>query len=243
MSKCAKTFSRYYVASISSIITLTSSFVLLTVSSVASANLIRNPSFEDVPNNNTGQGIMPSEWVIANSTPDTYSNDASYGLHPDANGNFSGVTAFDGIRFVAGWSLATERFGQMLSAPLVPGQEYEFSAYMHQALRLDLNNPGAYYLFLQDTAVGASESVFIGSIGSTLPGDWQFFSMLFTAPGNADSLPFLMFSPVATVREGTYPGLDLVSLTSTVPLPAAVWLFGAGLIGLVGLARRRRKKT
>jgi hypothetical protein len=28
---------------------------------------------------------------------------------------------------------------------------------------------------------------------------------------------------------------------STVPVPAAVWLFGSGLIGLVGIARRRRK--
>jgi hypothetical protein len=28
---------------------------------------------------------------------------------------------------------------------------------------------------------------------------------------------------------------------STVPVPAAVWLFGSGLIGLLGIARRRRK--
>ena len=27
--------------------------------------------------------------------------------------------------------------------------------------------------------------------------------------------------------------------TSVVPVPAAVWLFGSGLIGLVGVARRR----
>ena len=34
---------------------------------------------------------------------------------------------------------------------------------------------------------------------------------------------------------------DVVRLTAkVVPLPAAVWLFGSGIIGLVGLARRRR---
>ena len=32
---------------------------------------------------------------------------------------------------------------------------------------------------------------------------------------------------------------DCSSAVSTVPVPAAVWLFGSGLIGLVGLARRK----
>lgn len=31
-----------------------------------------------------------------------------------------------------------------------------------------------------------------------------------------------------------------VNIVSTVPVPAAVWLFGSGLIGLVGLARRKK---
>jgi hypothetical protein len=33
-------------------------------------------------------------------------------------------------------------------------------------------------------------------------------------------------------------GVDIQ--TSAVPLPAAAWLFGAGLIGLAGVARRRK---
>ena len=32
-----------------------------------------------------------------------------------------------------------------------------------------------------------------------------------------------------------------VSGTSPIPVPAAVWLFGSGLVGLVGVARRRKK--
>ena len=65
-------------------IKFTISIILLVFAQVANANLIRNASFEDIPGAAFGQGIMPSEWVIANSSPDTYSNDGSYGLAPSA---------------------------------------------------------------------------------------------------------------------------------------------------------------
>ena len=35
-------------------------------------------------------------------------------------------------------------------------------------------------------------------------------------------------------------GIDLSVITTVVPVPAAVWLFGSGLIGLIGVARRKR---
>jgi len=34
--------------------------------------------------------------------------------------------------------------------------------------------------------------------------------------------------------------LHLEGTISAVPVPAAVWLFGSGLIGLTGMARRKR---
>ena len=30
------------------------------------------------------------------------------------------------------------------------------------------------------------------------------------------------------------------NITAVVPVPAAVWLFGSGLLGLVGIARRKK---
>lgn len=36
-------------------------------------------------------------------------------------------------------------------------------------------------------------------------------------------------------------GLNLVGTISSVPVPAAAWLFGSGLLGLVGVARRKAK--
>ena len=63
----------------------------------------------------------------------------------------------------------------------------------------------------------ALSSAPISLINSTF-GDWQ--------DGNGQSVPGVIF-------EGAI--VDLVP----VPVPAAVWLFGSGLLGLVGVARRR----
>lgn len=56
-------------------------------------------------------------------------------------------------------------------------------------------------------------------------------------------------SPMTTAPfPGFNAGFDFTSITATnmgtpppIPVPAAVWLFGSGLIGLVGVARRRRQ--
>lgn len=39
---------------------------------------------------------------------------------------------------------------------------------------------------------------------------------------------------------GVYWGMHLEGVVSAVPVPAAVWLFGSGLIGLIGIARRKK---
>ena len=41
--------------------------------------------------------------------------------------------------------------------------------------------------------------------------------------------------------DGPFPGFSANFDFTAVPVPAAVWLFGSGLVGLVGVARRRRK--
>jgi len=55
---------------------------------------------------------------------------------------------------------------------------------------------------------------------------------------------YLRGVPDYTLAEGVlYQGSATISSISTVPVPAAVWLFGSGLIGLVGMARRKKYKN
>jgi len=184
------------------------------VSTALAANLLRNPSFEAIPGLQQGEGLLPNDWVIIASTPDTYSNDGSYGLPPQALGNFPGVLARDGIRWVAAWGTSTpEVFGQQLSSPLLPNQTYRITAWLHQALRSDVAHPGTYELLLAMSPPTPQTSLVLGRFPATTMPQWELRSLVFTAPPDSTSRPWLVFRPVPTgTVPSTYPGLDALNL-------------------------------
>ena len=47
------------------------------------------------------------------------------------------------------------------------------------------------------------------------------------------------FKTMGSASTGTYAGRALVRDISPLPIPPAVWLFGSGLLGLIGIARRK----
>jgi hypothetical protein len=218
------------------------------VNDTALSNLIVNGSFEAIPNNNTGQGRLPSDWVRVTSTADTYSNDGSYGLSPNGFGNFPGVTAVDGKRWVAGGafgraassaSVGGESFGTILATTLTPGEAYLLDAQLYQALRSDLDNPGGYHLFLatDNTASGRAGAFRLGALSSTTGVDaWEARSLRFIAPRDANLRPFLIFAPYQASDGNAYPGIDAVSLLP-VPEPSITVLLALG-IGAVSLRFR-----
>ena len=61
---------------------------------------------------------------------------------------------------------------------------------------------------------------------------YTLYSYTGIATGDTSTISFAFQHDTSTFR------LDDVSATSAVPIPGAVWLFGSGLIGLIGLKRK-----
>ena len=70
-------------------------------------------------------------------------------------------------------------------------------------------------------------------------------TLTFTAVGAAGSSTLVTVADGAGLGGGWSPAMDLYEAgtvniaASAVPIPAAVWLFGSGLLGLIGIARRK----
>ena len=66
--------------------------------------------------------------------------------------------------------------------------------------------------------------------------DWGITGTVWTTQdGDADGIPG------TAMTAGPFTGFSPYFQVNAVPIPAAAWLFGSGLLGLVGVARRRRK--
>ncbi len=79
-------------------------------------------------------------------------------------------------------------------------------------------------------------TVSLGSTDTTVT--WGIYAMNITLADFFDS--GASFTGVQLDISGYSAVPSLVGTTAVVPVPAAVWLFGSGLIGLVGVARRKK---
>jgi hypothetical protein len=241
--------------------------LVLSLAPTADAGMISNFSFETVPGATSGEGLLPTGWVqvaipAPYNTPDTWSNDGSYGLPPSYVGNFTGVTAPDGIRWVAGGAFGRlqganpsgESFGTTVA--LTPGAQYQLDVSLHQALRSDINNPGGYDVFLANanTFSDVLTATLLGSLAPTTSfGDsWVLRTLIFTAPADSASRPFLFFSPYGLRASNflgdpvTYPGLDAANLnlaSANVPEPGSLALWGLSAIAGAAWTSRCRRRS
>lgn len=120
----------------------------------------------------------------------------------------------------------------------------------------NLNNPSLSPNAAISNSVAAT-GYMGGSWGSNFGGSFFFSNeqtgfggpgqlMSFIALGSTD-VSDLSGTPISTtysngrwVVDPTLGQVSYVGQVSAVPVPAAVWLFGSGLLGLVGISRRRR---
>ncbi len=181
------------------------------------AEFIINGSFEDIFVSRQGQGLLPLKWI--NTGPlrpgaDTFSNDGSYGLYPDAFDIFTGAKAYNGKRWIGCWSWGPKSIAQNLAKKLQPGSSYKLSAFIRMATRPDIAHAGTFMIALA-TDITLRSKIILGQFDPVnKPNTWVKRELIFIAPEKSLALPILVFTPVAfKSKKKAYIGLDLVGLT------------------------------
>jgi hypothetical protein len=77
---------------------------------------------------------------------------------------------------------------------------------------------------------------------------WTYYEFIRNLGPDVSNGLTLQFNAATGAAGGStsFLEIDNVSVTadvSAVPVPAAVWLFGSGLLGLVGVARRKKAQA
>lgn len=140
---------------------------------------------------------------------------------------FSGLDVQSGL-------LAHEQNYQTVSLSFVYGE---------QELVLDIDESQA---IIRDPFTGYDSFILSGTETESIPGEestWLFRTHFY--PGAA-GIPDETDVYIADINDASrsirgYPNEEYLTWTPVaVPVPAAVWLFGSGLIGLTGFARRKK---
>lgn len=200
------------------------------------ANLVVNGDFEAGTVAAGGHAFTPAPWTstgpgISSTNWDTWMNTGTTGLPPTFAGVFVGATAAQGVRWAGGWDF--EEMGQLLSAPLTPGQAYNVSA---------LVRPGYNMLagveFYLGTGPGSPVSL-LTTFAPVSAGTWTPQSGTFTAPANSLVNPWFIIRSYDPGHVQAYVGVDDVFLDA-VPAPGTGAL--AGLAVTWAGRRPRRQK-
>ena len=116
----------------------------------------------------------------------------------------------------------------------------------------NINQPGVLIFNPDAGVIDFSGFVGFGLFDQPTGADFIFASLTFTALNPPSDVVALIQGAGGVWQNGDllatdYDGISNSTVTygnatitvSAVPVPAAVWLFGSGLIGLVGIARRK----
>jgi len=199
--------------------------ILLLASVQANASLIVNGSFEDptiVGPYEHRNGDELTGWTLFSTYKGTVHFDTDYA--PVSEGS---------------QAVQIEVPGDWISQSFdtVVGQEYkvsfDLSAFpVYGGPNLGREPCAPFCLSVLGVTAGSASGVFSGISVAYLT-----HALLFTADSTTSTVKFKNLYDGD--GWGNYPHLDNVSV-GAVPAPAAIWLFGTGLIGLIGFTRRRK---
>ena len=135
---------------------------------------------------------------------------------------------------------ATMKFANVGAGFLTPGQDFTVDFDWKGT-----NGIGGVIdirVFSELSGGGVSKTdILAGGTGAGLTADWTNFGLVnLTAGPDVSGGVTVEFTAICGADAGCFSNLAIDNVTvSAVPVPAAVWLFGSGLLGLVGVARRR----
>ena len=161
----------------------------------------------------------------------------SYNLLTGAQSSFSGFNAV--ALTVSGDTLYAGSGESIISYNLLTGGQSSFSGFDATAIAVLGDNTivasnGAYLeRFAQDGTDLGTYSLFSNIAGLAVASDGELYY------GDGNKIYRYEGPSVAEFISG-YDAVTLAVYTSAVPVPAASWLFGSGLIGLIGVARRKK---
>jgi len=218
-----------------------SSFIvtlLLTGGTQAHANLVANPGFETftgVFGSDGGSALNSlsttlTDWTVTTGEIAVLTVPNIYHLTPAEGNNFLDLTGYSNSGFPKGVT-------QTLTG-LSVGQSYRLSLDIGILNGACIGSSNDCHGPVQvNAAIGGTSQTFTHD--SADPGNvWGTYGFDFTATA-ADMA--LTVTGVSIPVGNAYIGLDNLDVeeTSAVPLPAALWMFGAGLGGAVAVGRRR----
>ena len=224
------------------------SALIALLSGGAHANLLSNPSFES-PDASGGDLPCSTDWGCFNSAF-TSSN-----LFDSGNKTPPAVSGTQVLKMFGPFTGNPDASGAFQTFDANPGDIFEASVWAmswEQAFPtpdpLDPTNFADLQLIFTDAGgVITGQFEVLGDViddGTNVylaPDTWTQLTLTATAPANTANVTYQLLHIQA--GENLFAGgairYDDASLTQ-VPVPAAVWLFGSGLIGLAGVARRRK---
>ena len=135
-------------------------------------------------------------------------------------------------------------YSNVIFHPYIDPALFPYDAYM----TLD-GSDYTYTEVLNDVTFGsiAADGSAFNSWGVFYGSDWTDQWLTVTISGLADGQHYITGTDITGIENcgswnaGCWPSGDTLTVSlGAVPIPAAVWLFGSGLIGLIGIARKKK---